>query len=144
MSTGSVELSPAAREIHWLMEDLVTRVPAIQAALAVSSDGLLMARSSTLDRVGSEHLAAVVAGFRSLGDGAAPVLGVGQPEQVVLVASEGFLVVSAVGQGSALGVVASKPCDLGLIGYELALTATRIGAALTPTLMTELKRSVLR
>jgi predicted regulator of Ras-like GTPase activity (Roadblock/LC7/MglB family) len=144
MSTDAVELSQAAREIHWLMEDLVTRVPSVRGALAVSSDGLLMARSSSLDRVGSEHLAAVVAGFRSLGDGAAPVLDIGQPEQVVLVASDGFLVVSAIGRGSALGAITGKPCDLGMVGYELALAATRIGGALTPALMTELKRSVLR
>ncbi len=141
---STTELSPSAKEVHWLMEDLVERVPAVRAALAVSADGLLMARSNTLDRVGSEHLAAVVAGFRSLGEGAAPAIGVGQPEQVVLVASAGFLVVSPVGQGSALGVIAGKPCDLGLIGYELALAATRLAAALTPALMTELKRSVLR
>ena len=41
-------------------------------AVAVSSDGLLMAMSSALERAGAEQLAAIIAGLTSLAESTAP------------------------------------------------------------------------
>jgi len=42
--------------------------------------------------------------------------------------------------GSCLGVIAGSGCDLGLVGYEIAVLADRFGALLTPTLIAESRR----
>jgi hypothetical protein len=39
-------------------------------------------------------------------------------------------------------VVASKNCDLGLVGYETTMLVERVGAVLTPELITELKANL--
>ena len=56
----------------------------------------------------------------------------------------GFLVVSAVSDGSCFGALLSEDCDVGLVGYEMAVLAERTAAVLTPQLMTELKNGLVR
>ena len=56
----------------------------------------------------------------------------------------GFLLVSAVSDGSCLGVVATSNSDLGLVGHEIALLCERFGALLTPQIVAQLKHEVLR
>ena len=40
-------------------------------------------------------------------------------------------------------MVASKDCDLGLVGYEITMLVNRMGAQLTPVLVVELKTSLV-
>jgi predicted regulator of Ras-like GTPase activity (Roadblock/LC7/MglB family) len=54
----------------------------------------------------------------------------------------GYLFVSSVSDGSCLGVVAGRNCDIGLIGYQMTLLVERAGTVLTPALVTELKETV--
>jgi uncharacterized protein len=56
----------------------------------------------------------------------------------------GFLLVSAISDGSCLGVVATDKCDLGLVGHEIAVLCDQFGALLTPQVVAELKVQVLR
>jgi uncharacterized protein len=55
----------------------------------------------------------------------------------------GYLFVSSISGGSCLGVVASKGCDIGLVGYQTTLLVERAGAVLTPALISELKQEML-
>jgi uncharacterized protein len=57
---------------------------------------------------------------------------------------EGFLFVAAVSDGSSLGVVADRRCDVGGVGYQMQLLVQRAGAVLSPALVSELKESVLQ
>ena len=50
-----------------------------------------------------------------------------------------LIVVMGISDGSALAVVATRPCDIGLVAYEMALLTDRAGAALTPQLVAELR-----
>ncbi|MDR3083544.1 MAG: dynein regulation protein LC7, partial [Streptomyces sp.] len=52
------------------------------------------------------------------------------------------VLVSAIGSGAVLGVVADKEAKLGHIAYEMTLFANRAGAALSPQLVLELKNNV--
>ena len=52
----------------------------------------------------------------------------------------GHVLVSAIGSGAVLGVVASKEAKLGNIAYEMTVFANRAGAALSPQLVLELKK----
>ena len=63
--------------------------------------------------------------------------------QVLVEMARAYLFVTAISDGSTVGVVASRDCDLGLVGFEIALLVERVGAQLTPALITELKNSVV-
>jgi predicted regulator of Ras-like GTPase activity (Roadblock/LC7/MglB family) len=55
----------------------------------------------------------------------------------------GFLFLMSVSDGSSLAVLAHPECDIGLVGYEMALLVDRAGAVLTPDLRAELQGSLL-
>lgn len=54
----------------------------------------------------------------------------------------GFLLVKSISGGSCLGAIADSGCDLGLIGYEIAVLADRVGELLTPALISESRRNL--
>lgn len=136
-------LSDRANNVNWLMANFVRSTPGVDQAIAVSSDGLLIALSSHLERASADKLAAIITGLRALAHGAANELGKGQVLQVLVEMGSAYLFVSAISGGSTLGVVASKGCDLGLVGYEITLLVERVGAQLTPALITELKNALV-
>jgi hypothetical protein len=43
-----------------------------------------------------------------------------------------------------LAVTASRPCDVGLVGYEMAVLVEKCSAALTPGLVSELQTALPR
>jgi len=136
-------LSEGARSFSWLLNGFVEKTAGVSDAVAVSSDGLLMAMSSTLARPSAEQLAAIISGMVSLGNGAAGCFGFDGLEQVIVTMRRGFLFVSSISDGSCLGVVASKGCDIGLVGYQTTLLVERAGTVLTPDLVAELKQEML-
>jgi uncharacterized protein len=135
-------LSSQVRNVNWLMTRFVGDTIGVEQAIAVSSDGLLMAISSNLDRASADKIAAIVTGMRSLSDGAARVLGKGGVNQVIVEMRQAYLFVASISGGSSLGVVSAKNADLGLVGYEITLLVQRVGSQLTPELITELKSSL--
>ncbi len=137
-------MSEQVRTIGWLLSSFVDSTAEVEEAIAVSSDGLLMAMSSRLDRAAADQLAAIVSGLRSLADGAARVTGRGRLSQAIVEMSEGYLFVTSISGGSCLGVVAGPDCDLGAVGYGTTLLVDRVGASLTPELIAELKGALAR
>ena len=139
----STTLSEEARSFSWLLNGFVEKTAGVTDAVAVSSDGLLMAMSSTLDRAGAEQLAAIISGMVSLGNGASGCFGFDGLEQVIVTMRRGFLFVSSISDGSNIGVVAQRGCDIGLVGYQTTLLVERAGSVLTPSLVVELKQEML-
>jgi predicted regulator of Ras-like GTPase activity (Roadblock/LC7/MglB family) len=135
-------LSTDARNLNWLVGSFVSRVPSVAEAVVVSSDGLLIAMSDGLDRAAGDRLAAVAAGLTSIARGAGQPLDAGPVSQIVIELERALLLVMCISDGSALAVTASRPCDIGLIAYEMALLVERAGNALTPRLIAELKASL--
>jgi hypothetical protein len=45
----------------------------------------------------------------------------------------------SISDGSVLSVMADATCDVGLIGYEMALLVSRTESTLTPQLITEMR-----
>ena len=140
---SSDTLGARARDFTWLLNGFVDKTAGVTDAVTVSADGLLMAMSSSLTREAGEHLAAIISGMVSLGNGAAGVFGFDGLEQVIVVMRRGYLFVSAISDGSCLGVVADKACDIGLVGYQTTLLVERAGTLLTPDLVAELKQEML-
>jgi predicted regulator of Ras-like GTPase activity (Roadblock/LC7/MglB family) len=79
-----------------------------------------------------------------LTQGAAKLFGGGKVTQTVVEMEKGFLLVMAVSDGSCLAVLAAPSCDIGLIGYEMALLVARTGEVLTPELRAELQAALPR
>ena len=65
------------RNLNWLVSNFVERVPGVQEATVVSSDGLLIALSDGLDRSSGDRLAAVSAGLISIAKGGSAPIGGG-------------------------------------------------------------------
>jgi len=118
-------LTQAARNLNWLITNFVDRVPGVAHTVVVSSDGLLLAVSDGFPRDRADQLAAVASGLSSLTSGAARIFEGGAVTQTVVEMVRGFLFVMAISDGSALAVLASSDCDMGLIGYEMALLGAR-------------------
>lgn len=140
--TRVVEFSAEAKTFNWLLTSFATRTSGVDEVVVVSSDGLLMARSSKRDRTDSDRLAAVVSGMTSLSAGAAEWYRLGALNRVVVDITDGYLVIVAISRGSMLGVIASRSANLSTVAYEMTLFATRAGVSLTPGLIAELKSAV--
>jgi predicted regulator of Ras-like GTPase activity (Roadblock/LC7/MglB family) len=138
------QLSKEAQNLNWLVSNFAKSVPGAAHAIVLSADGLLMAVSERLDRARADQLAAVASGLASLTQGAAKIFGGGQVTQTIVEMEKGFLLVMAVGDGSCLAVLAAPSCDIGLIGYEMALLVARTGEVLTPELRAELQAALPR
>lgn len=141
-SNAMRNVSGSARNFNWLLTNFVRDVADVREAIAVSSDGFLLAGSEGRDREGVERFAAIVSGLTSLANGAGQVLSCGAVEQVIVDMADGMVFVSSISDGSTLAVLADKDCDMGLVGYEMTLLLDRVGTTLTPSLINELKNTL--
>jgi predicted regulator of Ras-like GTPase activity (Roadblock/LC7/MglB family) len=132
-----------AQQFNWMLNNFVKDTAGVTDSVAVSSDGLLMARSNTLDDAGADQVAAIISGFVSLGQGATRCFGFEDLNQIIIAMKGGYLFVTAMGTAGCLGVVATPRCDIGNVGYQLTLLVERAGEMLTPELVDELKNQVL-
>jgi predicted regulator of Ras-like GTPase activity (Roadblock/LC7/MglB family) len=137
-------LSDDVQSFNWLLNQFVSSSAGVCDAVAVSSDGLLIAMSDSLSRSGAERVAAIIAGMVGLGRGAARAFGFDPLLQVIVAMDGGYLFVSSISDGSSIGVVARAGCDIGLVGHQTSLLLDRVASLLTPALVTELRSAVLR
>ena len=142
------QLSADARNLNWLVSNFVERVPGVKEATVVSSDGLLIALSDGLDRSSGDRLAAVSAGLLSIAKGGSSPIGGGRVHEVIVEMDKAMLFVMRVSDTSVLAVTTERPCDVGLVGYEMAVLVEKCASALTPGLVSELQtvlpRSAIR
>jgi predicted regulator of Ras-like GTPase activity (Roadblock/LC7/MglB family) len=118
-------------DLGFLLAALVERVRGIREAAVVSSDGLLVALSP-----------GVAAGLTSVARGAGTPMQAGAVHEVIVEYEHALIVVMGISDGSALAVVAQRPCDVGLVAYEMAMLVERAGPALTPQLVAELREAL--
>jgi predicted regulator of Ras-like GTPase activity (Roadblock/LC7/MglB family) len=136
------ELSQAAKDLNWLINNFVDQVPKVAHAIVLSSDGLVMAYSDGLARDRADQLSAVACGLASLTQGAAKIFEAGTVTQTIVEMKRGFLFVMQISDGSVFAVMASPECDMGLVGYQMTLVVERTGDVLTPTLREELQAAL--
>ena len=77
---------------------------------------------------GEELAWAVASGLASLSTGAAQLFEGGYVLQSVVEMENGYLLLMRVGDGSNLATLATRNCDIGQIGYEMAILVERVGA----------------
>ena len=142
MTVYADNLSSEAQQFNWLLSQFAGNTPEVIDAIAVSSDGLLIAMSNRLDRANADRLAAITSAILSLAQGAGQVYDLGSPNKVIVDLDGGYLLVSSISPGSALGVLATRATNLGNLAYEMARFANQAGEVISPQLIEELKVSV--
>ena len=140
MNNGIQRHSPSAgstpattRALDWFVSNFVRDVPGVSHAILVSADGLLMASSSHLPADRADQLAAVTSGLASLATGAARLFEAGDVRQSIVEMDGGYLLLMGVGNGSYLAALASISCEVGQVGYEMAVLVDRVGKAVQAT-----------
>jgi predicted regulator of Ras-like GTPase activity (Roadblock/LC7/MglB family) len=134
--------SPEVEHFNWLLTRFAAQTAGVQEAIAVSSDGLLIAMSATRPRAEAERLAAITSAIISLAAGASRLFDLGQSNKIVIDLDEGYVLVRTINAGSSMGILATKDIDLGGTAYQMTLFARRTGEFLTPQLIEELKLNI--
>jgi uncharacterized protein len=116
------------KSLDWLVSVFAREIPGVSHAILVSADGLLVAASEHLPVERADQLAAVSSGLASLSTGAAQLFDGGEVLQSVVEMENGYLLLMRVGDGSHLAALASTSCDIGQVGYEMAVLVERVGA----------------
>ncbi|MFN2495905.1 MAG: roadblock/LC7 domain-containing protein [Pseudonocardiaceae bacterium] len=124
---------PLNGQLDWLLTDFMRGTPGVHHALVVSDDGLPLAASERVDEMLGDRLSAATSGLVSLARGAAQLLSLAPVNQTIVEMIGGYLFMTSISQGSTLAVVADRHCDMGLVGYEMTMLASRVGHALIPT-----------
>ena len=123
---------PTMHDMGWLLNNFANSVAGIAHVVAVSADGLLLASSRDLPADRADQLAAIASGVVSLTEGASRMFNAGAVQQTIIEMESGYLFLMSVSDGSSMGVLAARSCDVGQVGYEMALLVERVGASLTP------------
>lgn len=121
------------RPLDWIVTNFAQEVPGVAHAVLVSADGLLMAASAHLPIDRAEQLSAVTSGLASLSVGVSNLFDGGVVLQTVVEMERGYLLLMSVGDGSYLAVLTTATCDIGQVGYEMALLVDRVGEAVQAT-----------
>ena len=123
---------PTMHDMGWLLNNFANSVAGIAHVVAVSADGLLLASSRDLPTDRADQLAAITSGVVSLTDGASRMFDAGTVQQTIIEMDSGYLFLMSISDGSSMAVLAARSCDVGQVGYEMALLVERVGAALVP------------
>ncbi|TQN32733.1 putative regulator of Ras-like GTPase activity (Roadblock/LC7/MglB family) [Haloactinospora alba] len=117
----------AAKDLNWLLDELVERAAGATYAIVLSADGLLIGRSNELNAEDAEHLSAVASAFQSLARGTGKQFNGGKVLQTVVEMERAYLFVTGAGNGACLAVVADESSDVGLVAYEMNVLVEQVG-----------------
>jgi predicted regulator of Ras-like GTPase activity (Roadblock/LC7/MglB family) len=117
----------AAKDLNWLLDELVERAVGAKYAIVLSADGLLLGRSEGLGKDDAEHLSAVASAFQSLARGTGRQFGGGRVLQTVVEMEEAYLFVTGAGNGACLALISEESSDVGLIAYEMNMLVEQVG-----------------
>jgi predicted regulator of Ras-like GTPase activity (Roadblock/LC7/MglB family) len=120
------------QDLSWLVTDFTKRVPGVEHAAVVSSDGVPLAVSDGIPPGRLENLSAITSGLNSLAGGTAQILAGGAVTQTLVTMEQGVLVIVAISDGSSLAALATVDADLDLVAYEMTVLAEQAYGVLTP------------
>lgn len=124
--------APHPQDPDRLIADFAERVPDVLRAVAVASDGVLLAASDRARPDQLEQLSAITAGLISLASAAARIFDGGTVTQALVTMARSTLVIMAIDQGSSLAVLTTATADLDTVAYEMTMLAEEAGSIFTP------------
>ena len=116
-------------DVEVALARFASRVPGVLHALAVGNDGLLNGASPNLPRDRADAMAAITSGLVSLTARSARLFDGGNVSLTMLETHGGYMFLMP-GIESSLVVWADHSCDVGQVGYELAILADALGQGL--------------
>ncbi|MEV0155833.1 roadblock/LC7 domain-containing protein [Micromonospora sp. NPDC050686] len=118
--------SASQNDLTWILDDLV-EVPDVVYAVVLSTDGLIVQKSTSLPQDAGELLAAGASSLHSIAAGMGRRFGSGPVQQVIIEYQGRTLFVAAAGQNARLAVLCEQAVDMGTVAYEMSRLVTRIG-----------------
>jgi uncharacterized protein len=109
-------------DVDTALARFTSRVPGVRHALAVGNDGLLSGSSPNLPRDRADAMAAITSGLVSLTTRSARLFEGGNVSLTMLETHGGYMFLMS-GPASSLVAWADRTCDVGQVGYELAILA---------------------
>jgi len=104
------------------LQDLQGRTPDVEASAVVSVDGLTIAAVLPTS-VEEDRVSAMSAAMLSLGERIAGELGRGSLDEVYIHGDDGYVLLTSIGNGAVLTVLARKHAKLGLVFLEMRRAA---------------------
>ena len=129
------------QDLGWILDNFAERAEGVSHAIAISSDGLMVATTRDLPLDRADQLAATGSGLVSLLRGAASFFQAGAVISNVTQLEGGFMFSMAFNDGASLLVLAAPTCDVGQVSYEMTELSNRIADTLTPTARATLQHS---
>lgn len=124
-------MSSETAKWSYLLDELC-QVRGISHALAVSSDGLVMAASTKLPKDQADQTAAIISGLSSLAHGACRYMDAGAVESTIVDMTHGYMVTMVINDRALLTVLAAKNGELGQIVYEMGRLINQAGETFVP------------
>ncbi|WP_174183865.1 roadblock/LC7 domain-containing protein [Nocardia barduliensis] len=119
------------KNLDWLLDDFLGRMPGIECAVVLSTDGMLISKSSALTRENAEHFCAMASALQGLARSAGGHFGVGGVRQSVIELDRAVLFVTSAGDNACLAVLAGDDLNMGMVAYEMNQTVARVGTFLS-------------
>ncbi|WP_229074705.1 roadblock/LC7 domain-containing protein [Actinoplanes sp. DH11] len=113
-------------DLPWMLDDLV-EVPQVVSVVVLSTDGLIVQKSTSMHQDLAEILAAGASSMYSVAAGTGRHFKSGPVQQVVIEFQEQTLFIAAAGQNARLAVLCEQDVDMGMVAYEVSRLVTRIG-----------------
>src|SRR6266705_1746760 len=118
--------STSQNNLAWMLDDLV-EVPHVVYAVVLSTDGLIVQKSTSLPQDAAELLAAGASSLYSVAAGTSRRFESGPVQQLIIEYRDQTLFVAAAGQNARLAVLCDQAVDMGTVAYEMGRLVTRIG-----------------
>lgn len=122
--------STSQNDLTWMLDDLV-EVPHVVYAVVLSTDGLVVQKSTSLPQDAADLLAAGASSLHSVAAGIGRRFNSGTVQQVIIEYHGQTLFVAAAGQNARLAVLCEQAVDMGTVAYEMGRMVTRIGEYLS-------------
>ena len=113
-------------DLPWMLDDLV-EVPHVVSVVVLSTDGLIVQKSSFMSQDLAEILAAGASSMYSVAAGTGRRFSGGPVQQVVIEFQDQTLFIAAAGENARLAVLCSEDIDMGAVAYEMGRLVTRLG-----------------
>ncbi|MBT8227699.1 MAG: roadblock/LC7 domain-containing protein [Dactylosporangium sp.] len=117
-------------DLTWMLDELVA-VPNVLYAVVLSTDGLIVQKSTSLPQDAAELLAAGTSSLYSVAAGTGRHFDSGPVQQVIAEYQGRTLFVASAGQNARLAILCDQAVDMGTVAYEMSRLVTRIGQYLS-------------
>jgi predicted regulator of Ras-like GTPase activity (Roadblock/LC7/MglB family) len=131
MNRKATVTSSSPGDLNWLLDDLVDRLAGVRYAVVLSTDGLLLGRSTAMTREDAEHFAAMSSTLYGLARSAGARFDGGGVRQAVIELDRAVLFVTSAGDNACLALQAAESANLGMVAYEMNVTVQRVGTYLS-------------